>query len=79
MVKELVMPRLSSTMKEGRVVKWLKKEGERVEAGEPIVEIEAEKVTTKLEAPASGILIKILAPEGAIVPVGKPLAQIAEE
>ncbi|RLI34215.1 hypothetical protein DRO53_04110 [Candidatus Bathyarchaeota archaeon] len=79
MVKEVVMPKLSSTMKEGRIVKWLKKEGEKVQAGEPIVEIEAEKVTTKVEAPVSGTLEKILAPEGSTIPPGQPIALIREE
>ena len=69
MVTKVLMPRLSLTMKEGTVVQWFKKEGELVKKGEPIVEVLSEKVTYDVEAPASGVLRKILAPEGTDVPV----------
>jgi len=72
------MPKLSETMKEGRVVRWLKAVGEKVEAGEPILEIEAEKVTVQVEAPCTGILKEILVPEGGVASVGEPLALIEE-
>jgi len=78
MVTVFVMPRYSLTMKKGRIVRWLKKEGEPVKKGEPIVEIEADKVTTEVEAPDSGILLKICVPEDAEVPVSKPIAFIGE-
>ncbi|MBS7616376.1 2-oxo acid dehydrogenase subunit E2 [Candidatus Bathyarchaeota archaeon] len=64
MVIKVVMPKLSLTMKEGSVGKWYKKEGEKVEKGEPIVEIISEKATYDLEAPASGVLRKIFVNEG---------------
>ena len=64
MVTNIVMPRLSLTMKEGTIGKWYKREGERVEKGEPIVEIVSEKATYDLETPASGILRKIIAEAG---------------
>jgi pyruvate dehydrogenase E2 component (dihydrolipoamide acetyltransferase) len=66
-------------MKTGTVGKWLKKEGERVEKGEPLFEVEAEKVTKKIEAPQSGILRRILVPEKATVPVLQRIAVIAEQ
>jgi pyruvate dehydrogenase E2 component (dihydrolipoamide acetyltransferase) len=65
-------------MKEGTVVQWFKKEGEPVKKGEPIVEVLSEKVTYDVEAPASGILRKILAVEGVDVPVAGTLGIIAE-
>jgi pyruvate/2-oxoglutarate dehydrogenase complex dihydrolipoamide acyltransferase (E2) component len=60
------------------VVRWLKLEGDRVEAGEPLVELETEKVSYELESPSSGKLIRLLAQETAEVPVGDPLCEIAE-
>jgi pyruvate dehydrogenase E2 component (dihydrolipoamide acetyltransferase) len=60
------------------VVRWLKHEGDRVKAGEPLVELETEKVSYELESPFSGILIRLLAQETAKVPVGDPLCEIAE-
>ncbi len=71
------MPRLSLTMKTGSVIQWFKKEGEEVEKGEPIVEILSEKITYDVEAPAAGVLRKILAEEGMDLPVGATLAFIA--
>jgi len=70
------MPRLSLTMKEGTVVQWFKKEGDMVKKGEPLVEVLSEKVTYEVEAPASGILRKILAEEGIEVPVAGTLGII---
>jgi pyruvate/2-oxoglutarate dehydrogenase complex dihydrolipoamide acyltransferase (E2) component len=60
------------------VVRWLKHEGDRVKTGEPLVELETEKISYELEAPFSGILTKLLAHETAEVPVGDPLCEIAE-
>jgi pyruvate dehydrogenase E2 component (dihydrolipoamide acetyltransferase) len=71
-----MMPRLSLTMKEGTVVQWFKKEGESVEKGEPVVEVLSDKVTYEVEAPASGVVRKILAEEGTDVPVAETLAII---
>jgi pyruvate dehydrogenase E2 component (dihydrolipoamide acetyltransferase) len=72
------MPRLSLTMKEGIVIRWFKREGDPVKKGEPLVEVLSEKVTYDVEAPASGILRKILAEEGVEVPVAGTLGIIAE-
>jgi pyruvate dehydrogenase E2 component (dihydrolipoamide acetyltransferase) len=76
MVTKVVMPKLSLTMKVGTVGKWYKREGDTVEKGEPIVEIISEKATYDLEAPASGILRKILVEEGVDAPVNAVLAVI---
>jgi len=73
------MPKLSLTMKEGTVGKWYKKEGEKVEKGEPIVEVISEKATYDLEAPASGILRKILVEEGVDAKVNDVLAVIVAQ
>lgn len=73
------MPKLGLTMTEGTILRWLKKEGEEVRQGEPLLEIETDKVNLEEEAPASGILRKILAPEGSVVEVGKEIAVIAEQ
>lgn len=75
---EVIMPKLGLTMKEGTIVDWLKNEGERVEKGESIVEIETEKISKFVEAEASGVLLKILAPKGTTVPVTKVIAIIGE-
>lgn len=77
MVTKIVMPKLSLTMKTGSVVQWFKKEGEQVEKGEPIVEVLSEKITYDVEAPAAGVLRKILAEEGMDLPVDATLAFIA--
>lgn len=74
----VVMPKLGLTMKDGRIVKWLKAEGETVEQRKPLLEIESEKITAEVEAPASGVLRKILASEDSVVPVGELIAIITE-
>ena len=75
----VTMPKLGLTMTEGSIEKWLKQEGDHVEKGEPLVEIITEKLNFQYEAPASGILRKILHQEGETVPVSTPLAFLAEE
>jgi pyruvate dehydrogenase E2 component (dihydrolipoamide acetyltransferase) len=60
------------------VVRWLKKEGEAVKHGDPLVELETDKVSYELEAPADGMLLKIVARETAEVPVGDPLCHIGQ-
>lgn len=76
MVTNVVMPRLSVTMKEGTVGKWYKKEGDTVEKGEPIAEVVSEKATYDLEAPASGVVRKVIVEAGVDVPVNAVLAII---
>jgi pyruvate dehydrogenase E2 component (dihydrolipoamide acetyltransferase) len=76
LVTKVVMPRLSLTMKEGTVIQWFKKESETVQKGEPLVEVLSEKVTYDVEAPASGVLRKILVGEGSDVPVDQAIGLI---
>jgi pyruvate dehydrogenase E2 component (dihydrolipoamide acetyltransferase) len=78
MATEIKLPRLGQGMESGTVVRWLKQEGERVEKGEPLYELDTEKVTQEVEADASGVLLKIAIQEGE-VPVGKTIAVIGEE
>jgi len=70
------MPRLDPGMQSGKIVEWLKKEGETVRKGEPILVVEGEKTTFEVEAPESGPLTKIIAEVGAEVQVAKPIAII---
>jgi len=79
MATKVTMPKLSDTMEEGTLVRWLKKEGETVDAAEVIAEAESDKATMELEAFDAGVLKKILVPEGGKVPVGGLLALIGEE
>ncbi|MGB9839408.1 dihydrolipoamide acetyltransferase family protein [Thermovenabulum sp.] len=79
MAFEVKMPKLGTTMTEGTIVRWLKKEGERVEKGEPLLEIQTDKVNLEEEAPESGILIKVFYSEGKVVPVGENIAVIVKE
>jgi pyruvate dehydrogenase E2 component (dihydrolipoamide acetyltransferase) len=73
------MPKLTDTMEEGVLLKWYKHEGEKVESGDPIAEVETDKAVMDLEAFASGTLKKILVPEGYVVPSGDLIALIARE
>ncbi len=74
----VTMPKLGMTMKEGKVSKWYKHEGDSVEKGENLFEVETEKITNKVESPETGILFQVVVPEGATVPVGTILAVIAQ-
>jgi pyruvate dehydrogenase E2 component (dihydrolipoamide acetyltransferase) len=78
MATEVKLPRLGQGMESGTVVRWLKQEGDRVEKGEPLYELDTEKVTQEVEAEASGVLLKISVQEGE-VPVGQTVAVIGEE
>ncbi len=74
----VVMPKMGDTMEEGKVITWRKHEGDVVAKGDALAEIETEKVNIEAEAFAAGTLRKIIAPEGATVPVGQPIALIGE-
>jgi len=74
-MSEITMPKLSDSMEEGTILTWLKQDGERVEAGEDLVEIETDKATMTHPAEASGIL-QIVATEGTTLPVGAPIARL---
>jgi pyruvate dehydrogenase E2 component (dihydrolipoamide acetyltransferase) len=79
MATELTLPRLGQGMESGTIVRWLKSEGDRVEKGEALYELDTEKVTQEVEADASGVLLKILAQEGDEIEVGKRIAVIGDE
>ncbi len=74
----VTMPKMGMTMKVGKVSKWYKNEGDSVEKGENLFEVETEKITNKIESPESGILFQIVVPAGESVPVGTILAVIAK-
>ena len=76
---KISMPALSSTMKEGRVVSWLKNEGDSIEAGEAIMVVESDKADMDVEAFEDGYIAKILVGEGETAPVGADLALVAAE
>src|SRR5215468_9581525 len=78
MASEVKLPRLGQGMESGTIVKWLKAEGDRVEKGEPLYELDTDKVTQEVEAEASGILLKIAVSEGE-ADVGTTIAVIGEQ
>lgn len=78
MAVRVLMPKGSDTMTEGKVLKWLKREGDAVSDGDPIVEIETDKVDMEVEALGSGVLRRVLVEEGKTVPVGELLAVVAK-
>jgi pimeloyl-ACP methyl ester carboxylesterase len=78
MPAELVMPKWGLTMREGLISHWLKQEGDAVAQGEPVLEVETEKMTNLVEAPAAGVLARILFPAGSTVAVTRPIALIAQ-
>ena len=78
MASEIVLPQWGMEMQDGTIVRWLKQEGDAVAEGEPIVEVETAKLQTELESTASGVLSRIVAQEGEIVPIRGVLCVIAE-
>ena len=79
MSSQVTLPRLGQGMETGTIVRWLKSEGENVEKGEALYELDTEKVTQEVEAEVSGVLLKILAGEGDEIEVGKAIAVIGEQ
>ncbi|MGB7541412.1 MAG: biotin/lipoyl-containing protein, partial [Burkholderiales bacterium] len=73
---DVIMPQLGETVTEGTVINWYKKVGDAVKADEPLFDVETDKVTTEVPAPANGVLSKILVEIGVAVPVGTVLAVI---
>src|SRR5713101_4219440 len=73
---DVVMPQMGVSVSEGTITKWLKREGEQIEADEPLLEISTDKVDTEVPSPASGTVTQILVQEGETVAVGTKLAQI---
>jgi pyruvate dehydrogenase E2 component (dihydrolipoamide acetyltransferase) len=78
MATEVLMPKLSPTMEEGQLSRWLKKEGDRVSMGEPLAEIDTDKATMEMQALSSGVLRKILIKEGESAPLGQLIGIIGE-
>jgi pyruvate dehydrogenase E2 component (dihydrolipoyllysine-residue acetyltransferase) len=78
MAEELVMPRLSDTMEEGTIGRWLVREGDAVKEGDVLAEIETDKATMEYQAYADGTVLKILVPDGGSAPLGSPIAIIGE-
>jgi pyruvate dehydrogenase E2 component (dihydrolipoamide acetyltransferase) len=76
MPAEVIMPALGMAQDTGKVIRWLKAEGDAVVKGEPLLEIETDKVTVEIEAPAAGTLAAVSAAEGEDVPVGKAIAVV---
>jgi pyruvate/2-oxoglutarate dehydrogenase complex dihydrolipoamide acyltransferase (E2) component len=76
MATAVVLPKWGMGIEEGTVTRWLKREGDAVTRGEPLVEIETAKATQEVEAPASGKLVKILLPEGQTAAVNTEIALI---
>ena len=77
-VTSVILPKLGLTMDEGKLVAWLKKEGDRVEAGEVLFEVETDKATMEVESPVAGYVRKLLAAAGETVPVTQVIALISE-
>jgi pyruvate dehydrogenase E2 component (dihydrolipoamide acetyltransferase) len=78
MATEITMPRLSDSMEEGTILKWLVEKGGEVKKGEPLVEIETDKANMTYDADADGTLIEVLAKEGATLAVGEPIARVGD-
>ena len=78
MASKVIMPKLSPTMEEGQIARWLKKEGDKVSMGEPLAEIDTDKATMEMQALANGVLRKILIQEGQSAPLGQLIAVIGE-
>ena len=79
MAKFITMPKLSPTMTEGVIIKWLKSENEFVRKGEELVEIESDKAVTSFESPEEGYLLKIIAIEGNIAKCQSDIAVLGEQ
>ncbi|HXF00652.1 MAG TPA: dihydrolipoamide acetyltransferase family protein [Solirubrobacterales bacterium] len=78
MAQDIVMPRLSDSMEEGTILRWLKSPGDEVSLGEELVEIETDKANMVYEAPAGGTLIETIAQEGDTLPIGQVIARVGE-
>src|SRR3989442_10870811 len=75
-MKTVEMPKMGDTMEEGKILRWIKHEGDKVKKGESLAEVETDKVNIEIEAFASGVLRKILVPEGESAPIGAGIALI---
>ena len=75
----MIMPKMGESVAEATILKWLKKEGDRIEADEPVLEIATDKVDSEVPSPAAGILSKRMFEEGQVVKVGEVIAMITAE
>jgi len=76
MAETISMPKLGFDMAEGKLVRWVKKEGEKVNKGEVLAEIETDKATVEVESTSSGVVRRLIVDEGAVVPIGSPIAVV---
>src|SRR2546422_11707854 len=77
-VTKVVMPKLSEAMESGKIIKWLKKEGDRIRGGDILAEIETDKADVEMEAFGAGVLRKVLVPAGETAPIGSLIGVIAD-
>src|SRR2546429_5581885 len=77
-VTKVVMPKLSDAMESGKIIKWLKKEGDRIQGGDILAEVETDKADVEMEAFGAGVLRKILVPAGETAAIGSLIGVIAE-
>ncbi len=77
-MQTVVMPKMGDTMEEGKILRWIKHEGDAMQKGDALAEIETEKVNIEAEAFATGVLRKIVAQEGETIAVGAPIALIGK-
>lgn len=78
MARNIIMPKLGLTMTQGRITRWLKKEGEQIKVGEPVAEIETDKINAEVESTLNGYILKILAQEGEEVAITVPICIVGE-
>ncbi|MEN6520343.1 MAG: dihydrolipoamide acetyltransferase family protein [Armatimonadota bacterium] len=76
-MSDIIMPKMSDAMEEGKVLRWIKQKGDDVQKGEPIAEIETDKANVEIEATDSGVISEIRIPEGESVPIGTPIAVVS--
>ena len=79
MAETIIMPKLGFDMAEGTLVRWVKNEGEEISKGDVLAEIETDKATVEVESSASGMVLKLLVDQGAVVPVSTPIAVVGEK
>ena len=75
----VIMPKMGDAMEEGTLLRWLKQVGDEVNVGDPLAEIETDKVSLEIESQEAGVLSKLYVEEGATVPIGSAIAAIGEE
>ena len=79
MAETITMPKLGFDMQEGTLVRWVKNQGENINKGEVLAEIETDKATVEVESSASGVVRRLLVDQGAVVPIGAAIAVIGAE